>query len=255
MELDQSDLKYFVPFVLLDEAGRDPSGKRQPQPMKGFWIGGQIRRGMRLSDGALRRAVCIEALQAVGCESITSASAYVAAVLGKSTEGDVSVIRAGYYDCAVQPNERNFFFGQFLSWRQWVLESTQRTLQFFLEEYGRRFPEHWQTQLAKLFDAVREDPAQTQRHREWRLWVGSHIEERLMTKRWDPESQWVNLATDYSTLAEVRKTFGDANEARQLFEQALEIWKARGEEVPHRQALAIPLLERQILAATALSQA
>jgi len=36
MELDQNDLKYFVPFVLLDEARRDPSGKRQMQRMKGF---------------------------------------------------------------------------------------------------------------------------------------------------------------------------------------------------------------------------
>jgi hypothetical protein len=83
VELNQDDLTYFVAFVLLDEARRTPSGKRQTKPMKGFWMSRQGKwRAMRESDRRIRWCVCIEALRNVRQMSVEKAAAEVAEMLG-----------------------------------------------------------------------------------------------------------------------------------------------------------------------------
>src|SRR5271169_1130705 len=115
MQLNQEDLPYYVKFVLLDEAWRHPSGKRQRERMTGFWMCGQLRAGMRESDRRLRRNACIEAVRQVQGTSVSKAAAAVCAYrVGKPTAAQVAVLRVGYYECRLESRTLDFFFGQFL---------------------------------------------------------------------------------------------------------------------------------------------
>ena len=133
MELNSDDLPYYVAYVLLDEACRSPSGKRQTAPLKGMWMALQGTRGMQLSDRRLRWAVCVEALRRVRGLSVDKAAAEIAAVLGQGSAKQVNVIRVAYYERRRRhvAHWDQFFFA-FLRWRRWVLESDEETIQVAL---------------------------------------------------------------------------------------------------------------------------
>ena len=256
MVLNKEDLPYFLAFVLQDEASRVPSGKRQTQPMRGFWMsrGGKV--SMRKSDSRLRSSVCIEALRTIEQLSVEKAAAKVATELGRRTAAEVAVIRVAYYECRVSPHRLNSFVGQFLLWRDWVLGSDAETLQFLLKLYGKEFGKSARERLARLFDGIRSDAAQLARNRAWHLEAGQPQRDRIDSKHWDPESEWQQLATDLWLLARVHAGVGDIPEAKQLMERALGIWGTDGAVLPDIQAEAIAGLKEEIgrLAASAESK-
>jgi len=111
MELHQDDLPYFLAYVLLDDAHRTPSGKRQIKPMKGFWMSRQGKwSAIRESDRRIRWCVGIEARKSVGKMSVEKAAAEVARVQGRSTASEVAVIRVAYYQCRLGRYQLNPFF-------------------------------------------------------------------------------------------------------------------------------------------------
>src|SRR6516164_6222360 len=99
MDLDRYDLPYLLPYVLLDETGRTPSGKRQLQPMRGFWMSrfGKLR-AIRGSDRRLRWCACIEIILTIDPMPIEKAAALVAETQGLSTAKEVATIRVAYYE-------------------------------------------------------------------------------------------------------------------------------------------------------------
>lgn len=116
MELNHDDVPYFVRFVLLDEAVRPPSGKRQNLAMTGFWMSRQGMTGMRGSDGRLRWRTCIEMFKAISRLSIAKAAAEVYVVLGRPTLTWVNRFRVEYYEQrASRIEDRGLLYGQFLS--------------------------------------------------------------------------------------------------------------------------------------------
>ena len=246
MELTLDDLPYFVAFVLLDEARRLPSGKRQRQPMKGVWMAGQMKAGLRLSDRRFRQSVCIQALRAIGGKSVTEAAAYVAAVAGKTTAAEVTVLRVGYYECRPGLLSWNLFRTQFLHWRAWVFASDEALLKRTLDDYGRRFDQRRVQSLADLTNRLRRDPVQRTRNRCFLLEPGEAARTRLESNHWDPESDWQMLATDVWTLARLHASIGEGDEARALLNRALTIWKTHGHELADVQAEAISALDREI---------
>jgi hypothetical protein len=66
--------------------------------MNGFWMSGQLKAGTRLSEGRLRRNVCIASLRRVGGMSVDKAAAHVATFLGRQRAGQVNVLRVAYYE-------------------------------------------------------------------------------------------------------------------------------------------------------------
>lgn len=245
MELNRDELPYFVSLVLLDEAWRFPSGKRQKQPMTGFWISYTNPVGMRLSDAAHRRVVCVEALCRVGGLTIVDAAKHVAAVLGMGTERKVRQIRVAYHK---QRGRKlaNTFYGQFLSWREWLLKSEDHTLQFALDKYGHEFTQPRRRRLERLFEDVRRDPMQHARHRFWIAERAQKARENIETRRWKAESDWQFLATDHWALGRYSIELGELPPAKTALENALAIWKDRGHVLPHIQVKAIPELEAEL---------
>jgi len=151
VQLDKDDLPYFVPYVLLDEATRAPSGKRQTRPMIGFWMSRSDKIGMRASDGRLRRSVSIIVLREIGGMAIYKAAAEVATILGRRTTASVSTIRADYYQRRHRHVIPELFWSQFLSWRAWVFESSAEQLAFILRTYGWEFG---QVRLRRLSELI-----------------------------------------------------------------------------------------------------
>lgn len=74
---------------------------------------------------------------------------------------------------------------------------------------------------------------------------------RIASNFWDPETQWLSLATDLWVTGQLQANLGYDVEAKPLLERALEIWKTKGEQLPNRQAKAVRQLEA-LIAATAL---
>lgn len=247
MELTKADLPYFAAFVLLDEAWRFPSGKRQTERMKGFWLAGQIRPGMRLSDRRFRNGVCIEAFRLVGGMSVSKAAAQVAAYrVGEGSAARVEVLRTAYYDTS--PGELNwdFFFGQFLFWRDWALHLTDDALQRSLEMYRRSFGKARQLKLAEYITRLRQDPEQTVRHQNWLREGAQLAKDRVESNRWDPEQDWQMLATDCWLAAGRHVQIEEIGEAKALLERALSIWQTQGHKLPHVQVRAVADLQNQL---------
>ena len=127
------DVDVFVRWVCLDCTERPPSGKRQQQPMRGFWMQRfspyQSREvasahdvassesrleppppntsnpavdwsklEMKGSDLRLRRYICIEAHVTYGHRSVEWAASELSSLLGDQSESNVNVYRTGYYD-------------------------------------------------------------------------------------------------------------------------------------------------------------
>ena len=55
------------------------------------------------------------------------------------------------------------------------------------------------------------------------------------------------LATDLWVLADLHLRIGEPEEAKPLFERALQTWAAHGHALPHMQELAIPSLEAKLV--------
>jgi len=247
VELDPDDLKYFVAYVLLDEAHRTPSGKRQVEPMNGFWMSRQGKlRAMRKSDRRIRWCVCIEAFRSVEQMSVEKAAVEVAGVLGRSTASEVAVIRVAYYECQLGRYQLNSFFQNFLHWRKWLLASGEETLRIILVHYGREFGQVRRVRLASLFDGVQSDPRQTARNRDWHLEAGQEQRARIDSDHWDQQTEWQQLATDLWTLGRIHAGLNDVDEARDLMERALGLWSTSGAVLPHVQLQAIADLKDEI---------
>ena len=247
MELNPDDLKYFVAYVLLDEAHRTASGKRQIKPMNGFWMSRQGKlQAMRKSDRRIRWCVCIEALRSVGQMPVEKAAAEVAGVLGRSTASEVEVIRVAYYECKLRRDQLNSFFRNFLHWRKWLLASDEETLRITLDHYGRGFGQDLRARLAALFDDVRSDPRQITRNRDWHLETGQGQRTRIDSNHWDQQTEWQKLATDLWILGRVHAGVNDFDEATDLMKRALELWSTYGGVLPGVQVQAIADLKVEI---------
>lgn len=247
MELNPDDLKYFVTYVLLDEAHRTPSGKRQVEPMNGFWMSRQGKlRAMRQSDRRIRWCVCIEAFRSVEQMSVEKAAVEVAGVLGRSTASEVAVIRVAYYECQLGRYQLNSFFQNFLHWRKWLLASDEETLRIILEHYGRAFGQGRRARLGSLLDDVRSDPGQIGRNRDWHLEAGQEQRGRIESNHWDQRTEWQPLATDLWILGRVHAGVNDFDEARGLMKLALELWSTYGGVLPDVQVQAIADLKDEI---------
>ncbi len=245
VELNRDELRYFVSLVLLDEASRSVAGKRNSAPMNGFWISRTNPVGMRLSDAAFRRAVCIEELRRVGGFSISKAAAYVASVLGLKTARHVHQVRVAYYK--YRPHDlRNSFYGQFLTWREWLLKSADHSLQSTLDRFSCDFGKPRRQRLEKLFEDVRRDPAQHARHRFWIAERALSARVRIETGRWDPEPDWQLLATDHWALGRYSIELGELPPAKSAVESAVAIWRTQGHTLARIQAKAIPELEPEL---------
>ncbi|MBZ5677182.1 MAG: hypothetical protein LAP61_23300 [Acidobacteriia bacterium] len=246
MELERADLNYFVMFVLLDEAKRYPIGKRWSKALRGFWITRSREPNMRVSDRIVRRNVCIEALKVIGRLPVTMAAIDVGIQIGQSTDAEVDVIRTSYYDRGVDKAAWNVFWGSFLSWREWVLTSPQARLDFFLNQYESEQGRARRRSLEKLFEDLRSDEVQAARNRNWALERCQSAQARIESNQWDPNADWKSLATDHSEVGRFRAAFGQVEEAISHLIQALEIWQARGQEMPRIQDRAVPQLEAAI---------
>jgi hypothetical protein len=247
VELDPDDLKYFVAYVLLDEAHRTPSGKRQVEPMNGFWMSRQGKlRAMRKSDRRIRWCVCIEAFRSVEQMSVEKAAVEVAGVLGRSTASEVAVIRVAYYECQLGRYQLNSFFQNFLHWRKWLLASDEETLRIILEHYGRAFGQGRRARLGSLLDDVRSDPRQIGRNRDWHLEAGQEQMTRIDSNHWDQQTEWQQLARDLWILGRIHAGLNDVYEARDLMERALGLWSTYGAVLPHVQLQAIADLKDEI---------
>lgn len=252
MQLNDQDLPYFLSFVLLDEASREPSGRRhQTQPLKGFWSSRSGATNLRGTDLPLRRRVCIDAIRQVDGKAISKCAAEIGAILGANTADDVEMIRIKYYEDRNKSNEYEAFFSKFLFWRKWAIESDTRTIQFVLELYETDYDADRRQLLADLIGRLRSDPTQHARNRAWQLEAGQPQLDRIASGIW--KDQWQPLATDYWTLGRLHARIGDASEAKNLLGQALKIWREQGEalreqgEAHHdEQSWAISLLEGEI---------
>jgi hypothetical protein len=248
MQLGQEDLEYFIAFVLLDEASRLPCGKRQTQPMSGFWMNRQGKLGIRRSDGRLRRAACIEALTTIGKERVEKAAARVAKTLGGlQTAKHIAVIRVDYYETRrTAPDALRLFIPSFVSWRDWVLTADDQTLQFALDRYASAFGRRRRKSLAKLFTAIRNDSIQLDRNRAWILGPAMHLRNQLESREWNLPSELNQKAGKLVELAHLHARAGDVPEATRLLEQALELWRNHGISEPSAIADAIASLQAEI---------
>jgi hypothetical protein len=247
MELNQDDLPYFLAYVLLDEARRTPTGKRQIKSMNGFWMSRQGKwPAIRESDRRIRWCVGIEALRSVGHMSVEKAAAEVARVLERSMASEVAVIRVAYYECRLGRYQLNPFFQNFLEWRKWLLASDEETVRVILDLYGRKFGQDRLLRMATLFDAVRSDGMQATRNRDWHLEAGQEQRIRIESNHWDHQTEWQQLATDLWILGRIHAGVKDFDEARGLMERALSLWSIYGTVLPHVQSQAIVDLKDEI---------
>jgi len=246
LELERLDLDYFVRLTLFDETSRPPTGKRQTQGMGSFWMSRPREQSMRGSDITARRNVCIEELKTVGGASVAAAAAQVATILGKSTRAEVDAIRTGYYQRGVDEASRKLFWGTFLMSREQILASTEKELAFLLNQYEDGCGTDRRHSLQRLFEDLRADEVQAARNRSWALERCQIAQARIESNQWDPDADWKSLATDHSEVGRFRAAFGQAEEATNHLNQALEIWKAHGQEMPHIQARAVSQLEAAI---------
>lgn len=169
VEVWPDDLDYFCLYILLDEATRTPSGKRQTRPFAGFWVEWGGKPAFRKSDAQERYYVCIEALHKLGQVPIQKAAAYVAAVVGKGTDRAVEVIRDGYYGFRQHRHlSLELWVSMFFSWRDWVLSSDAFTIGFALARYYEKHGPARMERMAELMSAIHEDPAQSARNAAWR---------------------------------------------------------------------------------------
>jgi hypothetical protein len=247
MQLNQEDLKYFVPFLLLDEARRSPSGKRQTMSMNGFWMSRLGAHRCRVSDLPWRRRVCIHVLSTIGELSVSNASAAVADILGLGTETDVNVIRVDYYECKSKLAQfLGEFYTQFINWRRWVYESNDETLHVVLDLFKSQFGQQRHTRLSNLIEGLKSDPLQRNRNNELRLEQGLGARTRIESNVWDPIADWQLLATDLWILGRFHAELGERNKAQSCFEQALDLWRTRGHNLPDRQTAAIELFSVEL---------
>jgi hypothetical protein len=246
MDLNRDDLSYFLEFVLLDEAWRAPSGKRQVKPMEGMWMVRHGNSGMRESDRRLRCNVCIHTLNEIGGMTVEKAAAHVATLLGRTSAAEVAVIRVAYYERPPGALRSQAFHLQFIDWRAWVFRSNEETLRFFLDEYKRGFGNHRHQRLAKLIQNLRDDRRQRDRNRIWLLEPGQLARTRIESNYWDPERDWQFLATDVWSLGQLHAGIGDVAQAKMMLERALSIWTTHGYKLPHQQADAMAALQEEL---------
>jgi hypothetical protein len=213
--------------------------------MKGFWMARQVNNGMRESDKRLRRTAMIDAFREIGSMPVNKAASEVATILGKRTAASVSTIRADYYQHR-QRASLEFFPYQFFTWRAWVFESSEETLEFFMGVYGREFGLARRRRLSELIEKIRRDPEQKARNRTWLLEPGRRQRTRIESNHWDPVIHWQFLATDLWALGRLHARIGEGVEAKALLERALDIWKTHGHQLPHVQARALIELEQEI---------
>jgi hypothetical protein len=246
MDLNRDDLPHFVRFVLLDEASRPPSGKRQTKPMKAFWMerGGKLN--MRGSDQRLRRNICVHALHTIGGRDVFGAAAEVASILNPGTAAQVNGIRVDYHECTGENLDLGFFRSQFFTWRESMFRVKEEALQSILNDYQKTFGKPSRELHANLVGAIKRDPTQKERNRAWLLEPGAQARARIESDYWNPLEHWQHLATDLWELGRLHAAIGETQQAKALLERALKIWKARGIALPHVQAAAIPALEKEL---------
>jgi hypothetical protein len=163
------------------------------------------------------------------------------------TADQVDVIRVEYYKCGGKKLNLGFFPSQFFHWRASMFRCTDEVLRLTLRDYEKFFGESMRRRLEDLIQAIRADPAQRARNREWLLEPGGPARTRIESYCWTPlDEHWQDLATDLWSLGRLHAGIGEAKEAKILFERALDIWKSHGHILAHVQANAIPTLEGEL---------
>jgi hypothetical protein len=231
MQLGEEDLDYFVPYVLLGECRREPSGKRQRQSMIGPWMSRQGTLKMRGSDRRLRCAVCIEALTKIGRESVDQAAARVVTLLGEQSAKQVDVIRVAYYE--VRPagqHQLGLFYDSFLRWRQLGLTYDDAELPCILDSYAKDVDHSRMESLSALFRTMRSDPVQVLRNHDWVLAPAKALRDRIESRSWNLPSEMYFLAGRLIELARFYVKVGHVHEAMPLYERALDLWQTYGRE-------------------------
>jgi hypothetical protein len=119
----------------------------------------------------------VEVYGRVGGISISSAAAEVATLLGGSTSGEVEALRVEYYQCQELKRNAEMFFGQFLSWRNWLLQASEKRLGSNLDLFEQDHSKAAAGELGKLFADLRSNLGQQARNREWLLELGQNAME------------------------------------------------------------------------------
>jgi len=229
MPLNAEELPYFVRFVLLDEAWRQPSGKRQTKPLTGFWTQRSGSVGLRGSDMRQRQKLCMTALRRVGGLSPGDAAIEVGEIQNL-TASQIETVRTSFHQGAPVDDGYSGFYRQFLHWREWVLKSPIATLNVALKRYGQLYGPLKQQRLAKLVRELRKNARQGALHRDWVLTAAEDGLERIRT-RYSLPNHWFLLASDLWHVGRVHAT-AKHPDARGYFERALQIWQTYGTERP-----------------------
>jgi hypothetical protein len=157
--------------------------------------------------------------------SVSKAAADVAVnICGKTTSAEVNALRLAYYESGTRSKTWNVFFGLFLFWRAWVLESSKRTIQSALVQYGEQFGGVQRQRLEDLIERLRDDLAQKARHNEWLIERGEAARTRIESTRWETETDW-QAAAPLTELARFYHSHERYAEALALYRKAL--WFAR----------------------------
>ena len=197
------------------------------------------------TDDFGKMSVSAQSEKSKGCR-LRGPAAHVAAFVGKRKAAQVNVLRVAYYEAPPERRSHDFFSGQFLHFREWVLRVNEETIEHFMEQYQGSFGARRRRTLAKWIKHLRNDPVQQARHLSWLRERAQARRTRIESNRWDPERDWQSLAADYSVLGCLQQLIGDISEARSLLQQALDIWKEHGHKLPHAQSNAIAGLEREM---------
>ena len=229
MPLHAEELPYFVGFVLLDEALRQPSGKRQTKPLVGFWSQRSGPIGLRLSDMRQRHKVCMTALQRVGGRTPGDAASEVVEIQNLKASR-IDSVRTSFHDGPAVDDGYGGFYRDFLHWREWVLNSPAATLRVALQHYGKAYGRHRQQRLTKLVRELRQDTDQAKLHRSWMLTAAEDSLERIRSVHKLPTG-WFLYASDLWHAGNVYAA-AQHPDARGYFERALEIWETHGCEWP-----------------------
>lgn len=232
MPLDIKELPYFVRFVLLDEATRQPSRRQQTAPLAGYWMQRTGSNRHRASDRRQRCFACMLAYVQVEQLAVSNAAAEVVAILGLDSK-HIEELRTGYYEAKSVQESLEGFYNRFLHWREWALRSPADTIQSVLNENQARYGTERRETLSTLLNELRTDSEQLVRHREWLLTGAKDSSQRIQSGYKLPE-HWFLLASD---LSNVGRIYAQAHhpDALSYFQQALEIWQTHGLERPHEE--------------------
>jgi len=282
MELDADDLKYFVPFLLLDHAWRFPSGKRPKDPFVGFWSAYHKRvknmRG-RHGDSARRRRVCIRALDKIAKKSLSKAATEVADFLflknfprirndnssrgpnaiRRGTVKEADSIRTDYEEYGCDDATWDRFVSQFVTWRNWVLsedgntafQAMQKRVEELKEFRGEVIPKDRVDSIKSLVIAIRKDVVQQERNQQLILESAAAAKLRIESGFWNKPTQsrpvdWQSPANDFWRLGQfLAKT--NPQSATRYLKKALQLWIKNGIDLaPQVRNRAINALQAEI---------